>query len=112
MIVPAPAARILRKDPLSSPPNPLDLTLFIQHLASISAFVSYVQEKSITMPDEILILLGTHDDYIHSALFDTVTKGIRLGRSTRTEPHPSWLTRHPSVCQQETVDNTDCQTHT
>lgn len=47
------------------------------------------------MSNEKLILLGTHDDYIHTAVFDTDAKTIRKGKTTKTEPHPSWLARHP-----------------
>lgn len=49
------------------------------------------------MSDEKLILLGTHGDYIHSAIYNPISKSLRLGKSTKTEPHPSWLTRHPCV---------------
>lgn len=87
-------------NPLSRPPNPPLYRSFIQGsmLSSLMSFISPSSEEQITaMPGEKLILLGTHDKYIHSVLFDPVSKSIRLGKSTQTEPHPSWLTRHPSV---------------
>jgi hypothetical protein len=78
--------------------HPIHLLCLYIMLSAISSYIApYFQEEIVAMPDEKLILLGTHDNYIHSALFNPITKSIRPGRSTRTDPHPSWLTRHPSV---------------
>jgi hypothetical protein len=78
--------------------HPIHLLHLYIMLSAISSYIApYFQEEIVAMPDEMLIMLGTHDNYIHSALFNPITKSIRPGRSTRTDPHPSWLTRHPSV---------------
>ncbi|KAK8861761.1 hypothetical protein IAR55_002584 [Kwoniella newhampshirensis] len=47
------------------------------------------------MTSKHLILLGTHDNYIHSAIFDAEACTLTKGKTTPTNPHPSWLTRHP-----------------
>jgi hypothetical protein len=64
-------------------------------LSSLKEMVWPTKEKVNAVPGEKLILLGTHDTFIHSALFDPINKTLRLGQSTKTEPHPSWLVRHP-----------------
>ena len=49
------------------------------------------------MTSQHLLLLGTHDHYIHSAFFDETTRQLKQGPTTKTAEHPSWLTQHPSV---------------
>jgi hypothetical protein len=44
-----------------------------------------------------LILLGTHDVYIHSVLFDPVAKTLEHVGKKEISQDPSWLTKHPSV---------------
>jgi 6-phosphogluconolactonase (cycloisomerase 2 family) len=46
-------------------------------------------------PRKHLILLGTHDDYIHAVQFDPETLTLTKTSELKTSPHPSWLTRHP-----------------
>lgn len=44
---------------------------------------------------EKLLLLGTFDEYIHSAVFDTTSKSLRQGVSNKTSMKPTWVTQHP-----------------
>jgi hypothetical protein len=44
-----------------------------------------------------LILLGTHDVYIHSVLFDPVARTLEQVGKKEISQDPSWLTKHPSV---------------
>ncbi|GFZ51129.1 hypothetical protein JCM24511_08887 [Saitozyma sp. JCM 24511] len=44
-----------------------------------------------------LILLGTHDDYIHAVQFDPATLTLTKTSELKTSPHPSWLTPHPTI---------------
>ncbi|WWD16317.1 hypothetical protein CI109_100743 [Kwoniella shandongensis] len=48
-----------------------------------------------TSSNKHLILLGTHGNYIHSAIFDSDNHTLTKGKTTATNPHPSWLTRNP-----------------
>lgn len=91
-------------DPLGSPPATIKDTKWYAACSPACQCASYisVQQQADTyltlldtMSNEKLILLGTHGDYIHSAIFDTESRTIRKGQTTKTEPHPSWLTRHP-----------------
>ncbi|WVW80530.1 hypothetical protein I302_102515 [Kwoniella bestiolae CBS 10118] len=42
-----------------------------------------------------LLLLGTFDQYIHSAIFDPTTKTLRAGHTNKASMKPTWITQHP-----------------
>ena len=49
------------------------------------------------MASKQLILLGTHDLYVYSVVFDRTEKTFELVHKTELTRDPSWLTRHPYV---------------
>ncbi|KAK6907809.1 hypothetical protein L486_05730 [Kwoniella mangroviensis CBS 10435] len=43
-----------------------------------------------------LLLLGTFDQFIHSAIFDPVAKTLHAGHTNKSSMKPTWLTQHPT----------------
>lgn len=54
-------------------------------------------KMTVTLGPTKLLLLGTFDEYIHSAIFDPLTGQLRAGETTKSSMKPTWLTQNPCV---------------
>lgn len=45
--------------------------------------------------DTHLVLFGTHDFFVYSAVFNATQKSLTLVEKKHVSEHTSWLTKHP-----------------
>lgn len=47
--------------------------------------------------DTHVVLFGTHDFFVYSAVFDAARQSLTLVEKKHVSEHTSWLTKHPYV---------------